>query len=114
MDYSDDRTWDRLVDAVDAKFGIDDHGRLTEPLEDRSDLTQKVQYVVFDRDGVTFKMERVTGPAIIDRKTHYHKGAGTANRIENIYDENDVSHRTNFYKKQGSDWEPITIEELAL
>lgn len=111
---SDDRTWDRLVDAVDLKFGIDKHGRSTEPLPDRHDLTQSIQFVVFERAGKTYKMERVTGPAIIDRKSLYHKAAGSTVRFENIYDENEISHKTNFYVRRGDDWEPITQEDLAL
>jgi hypothetical protein len=114
MDFNDDRGWDKLVDAVDLKFGLSDHGRYEEPLPDRSDLTQKVQFVVFDRAGQTFRMERVTGPAILDRKTHYHKAAGQANRIEIVYDEHETAHRTNFYEKRGDDWVPISVEDLAL
>ncbi len=109
-----DATWDRLVDAVDLKFGIADHGRSTEKLEDHPDLTQKVQFVTFAREGTTYKMERITGPAIIDRKTHYHKGGGGADRFENIYDPNETARRTNFYKQSGENWVPITLEELAL
>jgi len=111
---SDDKGWDKLVDAVDIKFGIIKHGRSDEPLLDRSDLTQHVQFITFERDGETYKMERVTGPAVIDRKSHYHKAAGSGVRFENIYDPNEISHKTNFYKKDGDDWEPVSLEELAI
>lgn len=114
MDFSDDKGWDKLVDAVDLKFGIDEHGRKTEPVPDRTDLTQAVQFITFTRDGKQFKMERITGPAIIDRKSHFHKAAGSTVRFENVYDEHDTSHRTNFYRKSGNDWQPITLEELAI
>ena len=114
MDFSDDKGWDKLVDAVDLKFGIINHGRKTEPLEDRPELTQAVQFITFERDGKTYKMERVTGPAVIDRKSHYHKAAGSTVRFENVYDENETSRKTNFYVKAGDDWQPVSLEELAL
>jgi len=114
MDFSDDKSWDRIVDAIDIKFGIDKHGRSTEPLPDRPDLTQSVQFIVFERAGKMYKLERVTGPAVIDRKSHYHKVAGSAVRFENVYDETEIAHKTNFYVKSGDDWEPLAPEELAL
>lgn len=114
MDFSDDKSWDRIVDAIDIKYGLTDHGRGTEPLPDRADLTQAVQYVVFARDGKSYKLERVTGPAIVDRKSHYHKSSGQAQRFENIYDEHEISHKTNFYVKSGADWQPINPEDLTL
>lgn len=111
---SSDAGWDRLVDAIDLKFGIEDHGRGTEPLPDRADLTQTVQFVTFKKDGQLFKMERITGPAIIDRKSHYHKAAGQAVRFENVYDPNETSHKTNFYAQGSGGWEPIEASQLAL
>ncbi|HSX14287.1 MAG TPA: hypothetical protein VLE72_00005 [Candidatus Saccharimonadales bacterium] len=111
---SNDAGWDRLVDAVDLKFGLSDHGRYEEALPDRSDLTRRVQFVTFKRGGQVYKMERVTGPAIVERKSHYHKSAGQATRFENIYDPDEISHKTNVYVQTGSDWEPISLEDLAL
>lgn len=114
MSPDKDIGWDKLVDAIDIKFGIINHGRSTEPLEDRTDLTQNVQFITFERDGKTYKMERVTGPAVIDRKSHYHKVAGSTVRFENVYDETETSHKTNFYAKNGDDWEPVSLEDLAI
>ncbi len=71
--------------------------------------------MVFRQGDNEFKVERLTGPAIIDRKSHYHRHAGgSANRMENIYDENEISRRTNFYRKRGEDWEPVAPEDLNL
>lgn len=109
-----DHGWDNLVDALDSRFGLSDHGRYKEPLEDNPELEQSVQFICFERDGKTFKAERVEGPAIVDRKSHYHKAAGSGVRFENIYDAEQVSHKTRFYVKAGEDWTPIEPEELAL
>jgi hypothetical protein len=111
---SNDAGWDRLVDAIDLKFGIKDHGRYQEAVPDRTDLNQSVQFITFDRAGQSFKIERITGPAIIDRKSHYHKAAGQAMRFENIYDPSQQSHKTNFYRQDGEQWQAVNPEELAL
>src|SRR5215203_1410488 len=101
----DDHAWDRIVDAIDMKFGLTDHGRTKRAVEDAPELTEHVSYVVFERDGDKFKLERVQGPAIIDRKTVGARRAGATTRVENVYDPNEVSFRTNFFRWTGTEWE---------
>lgn len=109
-----DHGWDNLVDALDSKFGLSDYGRYKEPLEDNHELEASVQFVCFSKGGKTYKVERVEGPAIVDRKSHYHKAAGSGVRFENIYDPEQVSYKMRFFVKNGDDWEPTQPEELAL
>lgn len=111
---SNDIGWDRLVDAIDVKFGIEDHGRNTEPLPDQPDLTQHVSYVIFIKGGRRFKMERISRPAILERKSHYHKAAGAKVRFETVYDPTELTHVTNFYAWDNADWQPIEASQLAL
>jgi hypothetical protein len=110
----DDRAWDRIVDAIEQKFGLDEHGRGKRPVEDAPDLTEYVSFVIFERDGERLKLERVQGPAIIDRKTMGAKRSGATTRVENIYDENEVSFRSNLFKWDGTEWDPIDPTALGL
>jgi len=110
----DDRTWDRIVDAVEVKFGIEDHGRSKRKLEDDGALTEYVSYIIFLRDGERLKLERVQGPAIIDRKTMGARRAGAATRVENVYDPDEISFRTNLYHEVGGDWEAMDPNALSL
>lgn len=109
-----DASWERLVDAIDATCGIDRHTKNQRPLEDRPDLTETVETFEFERGGHEFKLERVSGPAIVDRKTHFTHRAGTANRIENIYDESEQGHKVTLYRKAGDDWQPLDLADLSL
>jgi predicted NUDIX family phosphoesterase len=109
-----DPGWDRIVDAIDGRFGIIDHGRYKEPLEDKPELDQQVSYVTFKKNGQTYKMERVARPAIIDKKSHYHKSIGSGVRFENIYDADQTTFITHCYVKAGDDWEPVEASELAV
>ncbi len=109
----DDRTWDRIVDAVEQKFGLDDHGRGKRQMEDAPDLSEYVSFVVFSREGEKLKLERVQGPAIVDRKTMGARRAGSTTRVENIYDVNEISFRTNLYKWDGVGWEAIDPSVLG-
>lgn len=109
-----DKAWDRIVDAIDAKFGVASHGRTTRPVADAPELTEKVAWIIFERDGSSFKLERVEGPAIIDRKTVGARRAGASTHFENVYDPNETSFRTNLFEKVGDEWEAKSPDQLGL
>lgn len=110
----EDKAWDRIVDAVETKFGLVDHGRSKRIVDDAHDLTEYVSFVVFERDGDRYKLERVQGPGIIDRKTIGARRAGATVRYENVYDPDEVSFRTNLYRQTGTDWEAVDPGALGL
>jgi hypothetical protein len=109
-----DPGWDRIVDAIDSKFGTTDHGSYDEPLEDNRELKQHISFICFEKAGRTYRVERIARPGVVDRKSHYHRAAGSGVRFENIYDPNSTSFRTQFYIKDGDDWRPIEPDELSL
>ena len=109
----DDRAWDRIVDAVETKFGLIDHGRTKRPVEDAPELTEHVSFIIFNRDGEKLKLERVQGPAIIDRKTMGARRSGAVTRVENVYDPDEVSLRSNLFKWDGVEWEAIDPSVLG-
>ena len=110
----EDRAWDRIVDAIDTKFGRADHGRSKRQVEDAHDLTEYISFVVFERDGERYKLERVQGPAITDRKTIGARRAGATVHMQNVYDPDEVSFRTNLYRYDGVEWEAIDPSALGL
>jgi hypothetical protein len=110
----DDRAWDRIVDAIEQKFGLVEHGRSKHPVDDEHELIEYISFVVFARDGERYKVERVQGPAIIDRKTMGARRAGATTRVENVYDPDEVSFRTNLYKDNGGEWDPIDPSALGI
>jgi hypothetical protein len=109
-----DPGWDKIVEAIDAKFGIEDHGRRTEPLPDNPELTQQVAWICFNKAGSKFKIERIARPAVLDRKTHYHKASTGGVRYENIYDPESTSFVTQMYRQEGEEWAEIDPAELSL
>ena len=111
---AEDVSWERMVDAIDTRFGLTDHGRLTRKLADAPELTEDVSFVIFERNGVRIKLERTTGPAIIDRKTVGARRAGADLHYENVYDASETARKTLVYREVGSEWEPVSIDELGL
>jgi hypothetical protein len=110
----EDHAWDRIVDAIEAKFGLKDHGRHTRAVADAKDLTEHVSFVVFERAGERFKLERVVGPAIIDRKTIGARRAGASVQYVNVYDPDETSMRTNLFREDGGEWTQIDPSQLGL
>lgn len=112
---TEDRSWDRIVDASDTKFGLTGHGRTTRPLADAAHLTENVAFVTFEKDGTTYKLERIQGPAIIDRKTVGARRAGSTVHFENVYDNTETSLKTRVYKQTDAhDWTEIESESFGL
>ena len=109
-----DPGWDKIVDAIDVRFGIDRHGRRQEPLPDNQELTQTITFIEFQKGGQTYRMERIARPAVTDRKSIYHKAAGSGVRFENVYDPDATTFRTQLLKQAGDDWEEVDPTELAL
>lgn len=109
-----DQAWERLVDLVDVKFGLTDHGRDRAPLEDKPELSQTISFIEFKQGDRHYRLERISRPAIIDQKSHFHRAAASQVRFENIYDPEQISHKVQLLIKQGDDWQPVDLEELAL
>lgn len=106
-----DRAWEDLVDRIDVNFGIEHMRKFEEPLEDDSRLKAQVEQIDFVRQGITYRVERRTSPAIVDRKTNYNK-TGIATSSHTTYDATDMTHKVMFYRMDGDTVVEITPEEL--
>lgn len=111
---NDDTSWDRIMDAIDAKFGIDEHGRGKRPLADAGEHEESFQFIVYERDGVRYKLERTTGPAVIDRKTVGAKRAGAKLTYQYVYDPHETARKTHLYRADGADWLELDPNALEL
>ena len=109
-----DRAWGELVDLIDEQYNIDNSNRREESLEDDKKLKQTVESIEFEKDNIKYKIERVTGPRIIDRKTFY-SGHGSANRIQYVYDPEETSSKVVFYKRlDDGHYNEISPEDLMM
>src|SRR5437899_1512457 len=111
---TEDKAWERIVDAIDVKYGLIKFGKSDRPVADAPELTEHVAFVIFERGGERYKLERVAGPAIVDRKTMGARRAGAGLTLENVYDPTETAHRTNLYHEIGEDWQLVDLNELGL
>lgn len=110
----DDASWNRIVDAIDTSFGLTNHGRLTREVSDNHELTESVSFIEFNRGGESLRLERVSGPAIIDRRSVGARRAGASIHFENIYDPSEITHKTLLFRRVGEDWQQIELNDLGL
>jgi hypothetical protein len=110
----EDKAWERIVDAIDTKYGLKDFGKSKRPVDDAHELTEYVAYIIFEREGTKYRLERLQTPAILERKTMGARRAGATVRMQNIYDPHEFSYKTNLYKDNAGDWEPVDPSALGL
>ncbi len=107
-----DRAWEELIDLIDNKYEVDVSDRREEALEDNKKLKQTIESIGFEKDNIKYKIERITSPRVVDKKTFY-SGQGTANRLQYVYDPEETSTKVYFYKQlPDGNYNEITPEEL--
>jgi len=109
-----DKAWEDLIDLVDSKYTIDSTEKKQQPVEDNHKLSQTIEAIGFEKDNIKFKIERITGPRIIDKKTFY-SGQGSANRVQYIYDPEETSSKVVCYKQlPDGHFNEISPEDLMM
>lgn len=84
-----------------------------EDVSTEDDLGQRVptkkEVLEFEVPIGEIKIERTTRPIILDKKSHYHKGAGGAT-VEYVLSENEFTHKIEVFKKDiVGNWEALDI-----
>lgn len=110
----EDKAWERIVDAIDTKYGLKEFGKSKRTLEDANQLTEYVSFIIFERDGDSYKLERLQSPVILERKTLGARRAGATVHMQNIYDPHELSFKTNLYKDSGGTWDSVDPSTLGL
>jgi len=103
-----DEKWERLIDNIDSKFGIEsfkkeDVYRVTDNGEKKKHGFKEV--VIFNGIKGKMKVERISKPALLDKKVYY-SGKKSDSRVEYVYSDQ-LIHKVVGYKWNGKDWEEI-------
>ncbi len=106
-----DERWGDLLDNLEERFG--EIGKTSEHRAHEDDVGNKtdelVERVEFNSPLGHLRIERVSRPKVLDRKAHYHKGAGVA-KVEYVTSETEKSHKLNVYKKdEAGEWQPLDL-----
>lgn len=106
-----DRAWEDLVDRIDVNFGITHSRKFEEAIEGERELKNTIDRIDFTRGGQPYRIERISSPAVVDKKTTYNKtGIATSSHV--LYDANELTHKVLFYRMDDETPVEISPEDL--
>ena len=102
--------WENVVGNIKDKFTVKDEGKIHFDEEGGVDI----QFIEFDGPLGLMRLEFVSRPVVIDKKTTYSKRIGSETKVDYIYDKNEKSHKLMVYKWEDSanDWLEIDNKNL--
>ncbi len=99
-----DEKWNNLIDMIEEKFGI------AEKIEEENDEGKVYEGAIFEGPLGLMKIERVTAPLLIDKKTTYSNRAGAETKVDYVFSETETVTRVSVYKwdETGNDWQEMS------
>lgn len=88
-----DERWEELLYKISLKCGSVEH-----KVETQDEGRTTIEKVLFDVGAGAMKLERVSRPIIVDKKTRYSKRIGGDTSTEYVYSETDKSYRVTLYR----------------
>lgn len=85
--------WQSLIGEIKDKFEVSEQG--SEHLED--DGGTDIEFIVFQSPLGLLRMEFVTKPVVIDKKTRYSNRFGAETQVDYVYSEEKI-HKMDVYK----------------
>jgi len=97
--------WENLIDNIKNKFEVEKHKSKHFDEHGGTDI----DYIIFKGPLGRVKLEFITKPVVLDKKTIYSRRIGSETTIEYIYSEDEKTHKLMAYKWDDSqnDWVEI-------
>ncbi|OGB73788.1 hypothetical protein A3K24_03100 [candidate division Kazan bacterium RIFCSPHIGHO2_01_FULL_44_14] len=104
-----DEKWGTILDRIQSQFQVIDQGE-----ETIADIPNgKLEFIVFDSPMGRLKLERVTKPKVLDRKSFGGSKYGAASGVEYIYSDSEMTHMFSAFKDADGEWESFNAEGLT-
>lgn len=99
-----DEKWDNLIGTIEEKFGIE------EEIDEDTAEGGIIEGVIFKSPLGKMKIERISMPKVIDKKTLYSNRPGSATRVDYVYSDTETVKKIKVYKwdKGQDDWVEIS------
>jgi len=98
--------WQNILGQVKDSFTILEEG--TEELEDEGGV--EIEFVVFNGPLGKMRLEFVTKPVLLDKKTTYSNRVGAETKIDYVYSDSETSSKMQAYKWSENDNEWVEME----
>lgn len=103
--------WQEILSNIKENFQAEDEGK--EHLDDEGGVD--IEYVVFKGPLGRMRLEYVTKPVVLDRKTTYSKRIGSETKVDYVYSDSEKAHKLHVYKwnEASEEWEEIEAERMG-
>ena len=103
--------WEKIKGNIKDNFTIEDEGK--EHVDDEGGID--VEFFVFESPLGKVRLEFLSKPLILDKKTTYSKRIGSETKVEYVYSEDEKSYIFKAYKweDESDDWEEIDSSSFA-
>lgn len=104
--------WQAIVGQIKDNFPVHEHGRERREEDGGTDI----EFIVFDGPLGRMKLEFITKPVVLDKKTLYSRRIGSDTKVEYVYSEDEKTSRLAPYRwDEGlDDWAEIDIKNFRL
>ena len=103
--------WTNTVNTIKDKFPVTDTGDTS--IEEEGGI--EIEYIEFEGPMGKMRLEFISKPVVLDRKTNYSKRIGSETQIDYIYSDSEKSHKMVAYKWSDyeDDWEEIESDMFS-
>lgn len=98
--------WKIIIGNIKDNFKVEDEG--TEHIDDEGGVD--VDFIVFQGPVGKMRLELITKPIIIDKKTNYSKRIGSESQVEYVYSQDEKSSKMIAYKWDDNQDDWVEIE----
>jgi len=103
--------WENLISDIKDKFEVEDEGR--QHLEEHGGTD--IEFIIFKNPLGRIKLEFVTKPLVLEKKTYYSQRIGSKTAVEYIYSPDEKTYKLLAYKwdENQQDWVEIDAENFG-
>ncbi|MDD5290830.1 MAG: hypothetical protein PHZ04_01815 [Patescibacteria group bacterium] len=97
--------WENIKGQIKDSFKVEDEGK--EHQDERGGVD--TEYIIFEGPLGRMKLEFITKPVVLDKKTNYSNRIGSETKVNYVYSESEKTNRLVAYKWEESrdDWTEI-------
>ena len=103
--------WKNLIGDIKDKFEVEEQSK--EHLDDQGGTD--IEFVIFKSPLGRVKLEYITKPVVLDKKTNYSQRIGSQSNVEYVYSQDEKTHRLVAYKwnEIQNDWLEVNADSFA-
>jgi len=103
--------WENLIGDVKDKFEVEEQGK--EHLDEQGGTD--IEFIIFKNPLGRIKLEYITKPVVLDKKTNYSQRIGSQMNVEYVYSPDEKTHRLVVYKwnEIQNDWVEINADSFT-